>query len=79
MIEEIVGLPPETLNTMKKLAESINNDDGFVIIEQTNAMIKHIHQLLIQCHTQSKSEIHDKRASISQSDEMETCSPRLQV
>ena len=28
-LEEIVGLPPATLNTLQKLADSINNDGTF--------------------------------------------------
>ena len=28
-IQQIIGVPPETLNTIQKLAESINNDKIF--------------------------------------------------
>ena len=28
-IQQIVGIPPETLNTIEKLAESINNGGSF--------------------------------------------------
>ncbi len=28
-LQDIVGLPPETLNTLQKLADSINNDSNF--------------------------------------------------
>ena len=32
-IQQIIGVPPETLNTIQKLAESINNDGTFFIIQ----------------------------------------------
>ena len=33
-IQQIIGVPPETLNTIQKLAESINNDGSFFRIQE---------------------------------------------
>ena len=35
-IQQIIGVPPETLNTIQKLAESINNDGSFFNTITTN-------------------------------------------
>ena len=35
-INEIVGLPPEALDTIQNIADSINNDQTFIILKNLN-------------------------------------------
>ena len=35
-IYEIVGLPPEALDTIQNIADSINNDQTFIILKHLN-------------------------------------------
>ena len=37
-IQQIIGVPPETLNTIQKLAESINNDGSFFYNTRTTQL-----------------------------------------
>ena len=47
---DIVGLPPETLNTLQEIANSIGNDDVFLILLQHELLKKEIYQIVTVKH-----------------------------